>query len=98
MPEPEGISWGSMSQGMPDIKMICFDVAANVDFGNLRVYQYDGAGNQVASLSRDKEVWLFTMGLACIDKKALLVFQTHPRSTGQGDEVSRIKIMALDLQ
>jgi hypothetical protein len=74
-----------------------FILAANIDFGNLRVYEYDENGNQVANLSKDKEVWLGNIGLACMDKKALVVFQTRP-STGQGEELSRIKIIALELK
>jgi hypothetical protein len=74
-----------------------FIVAANVDFGNLRVYEYDKDGNQVANLSMDKEVWVGNIGLVCMDEKAFVIFQTRP-DIEQGKELSRIKIVALGLK
>jgi len=74
-----------------------FVVAADVDFGNLRVYEYDEKGNMVATFSRDKEVWSVNIGLVCMDKKAFVVFQTRP-DMGQSNKISKIKIVALELK
>jgi len=71
-----------------------FIVATNVDFGNLRVYEYDKDGNQIANLSMDKEVWIGNIGLACTDKKAFVIFQTRPDDNG----ISKVKIIALELK
>jgi len=74
-----------------------FIVAVNVDFGNLRVYEYNEKGDKVANFSVDREIWLVNIGLACMDDKALVVYQTRPNS-GQGEKLSKIKIVALELK
>ncbi|MDD5135494.1 MAG: hypothetical protein PHP01_08805 [Phycisphaerae bacterium] len=74
-----------------------FIVAANVDFGNLRVYEYDNKGDQVATFSIDKAIKLVNIGLACTDNEALVVFQNRQK-IDQNEEISRIKIIALELK
>ncbi len=74
-----------------------FIVAVNVDFGNLRVYEYDDKGDQVATFSIDKAIKLVNIGLTCTDNKALIVFQNRPKIE-QDEEISRIKIIALELK
>ena len=74
-----------------------FVLATNVDFGNLRIYEYDEKGNQVTSFSMDREVWLGNIGLTCMDNKAIVIYQTRP-NFGQGEELRRIKIVALELK
>jgi len=68
-----------------------------VDFGNLRVYQYDERGNLTAGLSMDKEVLRVGMGVVCTDKKALVVYQAKPNFV-KGEELGRIKILVLELR
>jgi hypothetical protein len=74
-----------------------FIAAVNVDFGNLRVFEYDGKGNHVANLSRDKDIRMGNIGLVCMDEKAFVVYQTRPNNE-KGEEVSKIKIIALELK
>jgi hypothetical protein len=74
-----------------------FVVAANIDSGNLRVFEYDEEGKQIASFSADKEVWLINLGLVCVDNKALVIYQTRPNSE-KGENLSKIKIIALELK
>ncbi len=72
-----------------------FIVAANVDFGNLRVYEYNEKGDKVTNFSMDREVWLGDIGLACMNDKVIVVYQTRP-NFGQGEKLSKIKIVALE--
>jgi hypothetical protein len=74
-----------------------FVLATKMDFGNLRVYEYDENGNQITSFSMDKEIGPGDISLACMDDKALIIYQTRP-NIGQGDEISKIKIVALELK
>ncbi|MBN2456447.1 MAG: hypothetical protein JXB29_07950 [Sedimentisphaerales bacterium] len=71
-----------------------FVVAANIDFGDLRVYEYDKDGNQVASFSTDKKVGSGNLDVLCTDEKAFVVFPTRLGSEG----ISKIKIIALELK
>jgi len=77
-----------------------FIVAANVDFGNLRVYEYDKEGNQVANFSVDEEVRVGNLGLICMDKKAFVIFPTRTGYIGQTKKSRKIniKIIALELR
>lgn len=74
-----------------------FVVAANVDFGDLRVCEYDKEGNQIASFSMDRAIKQIAIGLACSNKYAFVVFQARPKIE-QGDGVGKIKIIALELK
>jgi hypothetical protein len=76
-----------------------FVLAAKVVPGDLKVCQYDGKGNQIAGIAIDKKDYLIVSSpnLAGADNTVFVVAQGVPEGE-KGREVSKIKIIALELK
>jgi hypothetical protein len=92
-------SEGIVLSKITPLKKNGFVLAANVVSGDLKVYQYDEKGSQIANITIDKKVCriAFNPGLTCAENNAFIVAQSIPEGE-KSREPSKIKIIALELK
>ncbi|MFA5251510.1 MAG: hypothetical protein WC454_02860 [Phycisphaerae bacterium] len=76
-----------------------FVLVAKVVSGDLKVHQYDGKGNQIAGIAIDSKDYLIVSSpsIAWVNNNVFVVAQGVPEGE-KGSEVSKIKIIALELK
>jgi len=92
-------SEGIVLSKIAPLKKNGFVLAANAVSGDLKVYRYDGKGNQIAGVAISKKVCriAFSPGLICAENNAFIIAQSIPE-VGKNREPSKIKILALELK